>query len=93
MLQGLQRSLAKPAVKKLPVTAEMLAAIVEDAERSGSLADLRLATACVPSFPAFLRSDELVHIKAASTLKRISICLVKAYKRKGKVYRFRYNCM
>ena len=33
-------------------------------------------------------------------LKRIRICLVtaykrkgKAYKRKGKVYRFRYNCM
>ena len=34
LLQGLQRSLAKP-VKKLPVTTEMLAAIVEDMEGLG----------------------------------------------------------
>lgn len=65
VLQGLQRSLAKPVVKKLPVTVEMLAAIVEDAGRSGSLADVGLATACVLSYTAFLGFDELVHIKAA----------------------------
>ena len=65
VLQGLQRSLTKPVVKKLPVTAEMLVAIVEDTERSGSLADVWLATACVLSYTAFLGFDELVHIKAA----------------------------
>lgn len=63
VLQGLQRSLAKPVVKKLPVTAEMLAAMVEDMEGSGSLADLRLVTACIVSFAAFLRFDELVHVR------------------------------
>ena len=63
-VQGLQRKLAKPVVKKLPVTAAMLEAIVDDAERSGSLADLRLATACVIGYAAFLRFNELVHIKA-----------------------------
>ena len=45
--EGLQRVLAKPVVKKSPVTVEMLEALVEDAQRSGALADLRLATACL----------------------------------------------
>ena len=39
----------------------MLAAIVDDAE---SLADWRLAATCVISYAAFLRFDELVHIRA-----------------------------
>ena len=52
-LEGLQRSLAKPVTKKEPVSIEILGAIVEDAERSGSLSDLRLATACLLSFLAF----------------------------------------
>ena len=42
-LEGLKRLLAKPVVKKEPMTVKMLEAIVEDAERSGSLSDLRLA--------------------------------------------------
>ena len=63
-VQGLQRKIAKPVVKKLPVTMAMLEGIVDNAERSGSLADLRLATACVIGYAAFLRFIELVHIKA-----------------------------
>ena len=47
MLEGLQYSLAKPVVKKKPVTVEMLNTIVQDAERLGTLSDLRLATACL----------------------------------------------
>ena len=66
MLQSLQRNLAKPVTKKLPVTTEMLGAIVDDAKKSGSLADLRLATACVISYMAFLRFDELVHTHQGS---------------------------
>ena len=60
-VQGLQRKLAKPVVKKLPVTVAMLEAIVDDA---GSLANLRLATACVIGCAGVLRFNELVHIKA-----------------------------
>ena len=52
-LKGLQRSLAKPTVKKEPVTVDMLEAIVKDAGKSGSLIDLRLATACVLAFFGF----------------------------------------
>lgn len=63
-VQGLQRKLAKPVVKKLPVTVSMLEAIVDNAERSESLADLRLATACIIGYAAFLRFNELVHIRA-----------------------------
>ena len=62
-LEGLQRSLAKPVVKKEPITVEMLDAIVQDAERSGTLSDLRLATACLLGFAGFLRFDELIHLR------------------------------
>ena len=61
--EGLQRSLAKPTVKKAPVTAEMLGAIARNAELSQSLADLRLATACLLAFAAFLRFDELINLR------------------------------
>ena len=63
-LQGLQRQLAKPVQKKKLITVEILASIVEDAEQSGSLADLHLATACLISYAGFLRFDELIQIKA-----------------------------
>ena len=36
-LEGLQRSLAKPVVKKEPVTVDMVEAIVRYADKSGSL--------------------------------------------------------
>ena len=53
-LEGLQRSLAKPEVKKEPVTLVMLEAMVDDASKSGSLSDLHLVTACLLSFAGFL---------------------------------------
>ena len=64
-LSGLQRSLAKPVVKKEPMTIEMIKAVVKDAEQSGSLSDLRLATACVLAYAAFLRFSELVDLTPA----------------------------
>ena len=62
-LKGFQHSLTKPVTKKEPITVEMLDAIVQDAERSGSLSDLRLATACLLGFAAFLRFYELIHLR------------------------------
>ena len=62
-LEGLQRSLAKSVVKKEPVTVDMLEAIVCDADKSGSLADLRLATACLLGFAGFLRFGELISLR------------------------------
>ena len=62
-LEGLQRSLAKPTVKKEPVTVDMLKAIVKDADKSGPLTDLRLATACLLAFSGFLRFNELICLR------------------------------
>ena len=42
---------------------EMLNAIVQDAERSGTLSDLRLAMACLLGFAGFLWFDELIHLR------------------------------
>ena len=42
----------------------MLTAIVEDAECTGTLANLHLSAACLLSCAVFLRFDELVYIKA-----------------------------
>ena len=41
-LEGLQQSLAKPVVKKEPVSVRILEAIVQDPVESGSLSDLWL---------------------------------------------------
>ena len=65
MLAGLQCSLAKPVVKNEPMTIGMIGAVVRDAEQSGSLSDLRLATSCVLGYAAFLRFSELVDLTPA----------------------------
>ena len=62
-MEGLQRSLAKPVVKKEPITVETLEAIVQDAEKSGTLTDLHLATACLLGFSGFLRFSELINLR------------------------------
>ena len=48
---GLQRQLAKPKVKKEPVSVEMLTALVQSLD--GSLLDLRLVTMALLAFAAF----------------------------------------
>ena len=63
ILEGLQRSLAKPVIKKAPWIVEMLQRMVEGAKISGTLADLRLTTACLLSFAGFLRFSELVNVQ------------------------------
>ena len=62
-LQGLQCSLAKPVVKKEPITLEMLRAMVDDVDKSGSLSDLCLVTACLLSFAAFLQFNEMINLR------------------------------
>ena len=62
-LEGLQRSLAKPVVKKEPITVQTLEAIVKDADGSGTLSDLHLATACLLGFSGFLRFSELINLR------------------------------
>ena len=80
-LEGLQRELAKPIVKKEPVSVEMLEAMVKDAESSGTLSDLRLVTACLLSFAGFLRSSELVELRpcdCVATPQMLRVNIVKS---------------
>ena len=62
-LEGMQRILARPTVKKAPVTPMILEDMVKDARKSSSLSDLRLTTACLLAYAGFLRFNELVNIR------------------------------
>ena len=62
-LSGLQRKLAKPKIKKEPVTTAMLVALVESLGQSPTLSDVRLAAAALLSFAAFLRYDEIAKLQ------------------------------
>ena len=55
--------LAGPVIKKEPITPDMLSELVKDVNKNPSLSNVRLATACLLAFAAFLRFDELVHIR------------------------------
>ena len=51
---GLRRSLAKPAVKKEPITGGVLEHMVLACGANPSLADVRFLAACLLAFAAFL---------------------------------------
>ena len=62
-LDGLQRRLARPKVRKEPVTKDMISALVDSLGLTPSLTDLRLVAACLLAFSAFLRYDELAKLR------------------------------
>ena len=62
VLAGLQRQLAQPKAKKVPITMEMLVAIVQSS--NGLLTDLRLMALALLAFAAFLGYDELIRLHA-----------------------------
>ena len=77
-LEGLRRTLAKPVVKKEPITVEMLEVMVRDANSSGSLSDLRLITACLLGFSGFLRFNELINLRpcdCAISGEMLKVCI------------------
>ena len=62
--RGFAMILGKASGQEIPpLTVDMLAAIAEDARRSGALAELRLATACLLTFAGFLCFSELVTLR------------------------------
>ncbi len=62
-MDGLKRKLAKPKLKKEPVTTDMLAALVQGLSQSASLSDVRLVASSLLAFAAFLRFDELAKLR------------------------------
>ena len=60
VLEAAKRELAKPVVKKEPVTPEMISSIRNRfAVPNANLSDLHLAAICVTAYSAFLRYSEL----------------------------------
>ena len=62
-LEGFQHSLAKPVMKKVLITVEILDTIVQDAKRSGTHFNFRLATKCLVGFAGFLQLNEFIHLR------------------------------
>ena len=62
-LSGLQRKLAKPKIRKEPITTDMLATLVDSLGSAPTLADIRLAAMSLLAFSAFLRYDELAKLR------------------------------
>jgi len=82
-LGGLQRTLAKPVVKKEPLTSEMIQSIVQNADRSGSLSDMRLATACLLGYAGFFRFSELVNLRACDFVINQEMMTIRITKSKS----------
>ena len=62
-LEGMQWLLARPTVKKAPVTPAMLEGMVKNTKKSRSLSDLRLTISLFIGLCGFLRFNELVNIR------------------------------
>ena len=62
-LEGLRRTLAKPKVRKEPVTADMLKAMVEAAGPAPAMTEVRLLAVCLVAFSGFMRCNEVIRLK------------------------------
>ena len=63
VMEGLQRVLAKPKVKKEPVTPQMLQKMVMSLSATPTLTEVRLCAICLLAFSAFLRHEEITKIR------------------------------
>ena len=77
-LEGLRRLLARPVLKKNPVSVDILADLVEDSFKHPTLSNVHLTAACLLAFSGFLRSDELISlrpcdIKISSNMMTVTI--------------------
>ena len=61
--KGLQRKLAKPVVKKKPVSPSMLKSMAQSMGREPSLSEVRLLAIATLAFAGFLRYDELAKLR------------------------------
>ena len=80
--EGLQRQLAKPIKKKQHVNKEILMAMEGDVAVSPSLHNVRLFTACLMAFAGFLRSEELISLKAADVQIKVDMMIIRIAKSK-----------
>ena len=63
VVAGLKRALAKPKVRKAPVSIEMLKEMADDVHDPITLTESRLLSMCLLAFASFLRYDELSRLR------------------------------
>ena len=86
-LEGLKRTLARPKVRKEPITADMLKAMVEAAGSDPSLTEIRLLAVCLLAFAGFMRCDELVKLKCDEITFNSESMVVRVQSSKTDQYR------
>ena len=86
-LEGLRRILAKPKVRKEPVTADMLKAMVEAAGPAPSLTEVRLLAVCLVAFAGFMRCDELIKLKCEDITFNTESMVIRIVSSKTDQYR------
>ena len=87
VLDGLHRKIAKPKVRKEPVTRDMISALVKSFDKSSSLADVRLAAACLLVFSACLRYDEISKLRCCDITFNPQRMVVRLASSKADQYR------
>ena len=87
ILEGLRHILAKPKVRKEPVAAVMLRAMVEAAGAAPSLTEVRLLAVCLVAFPGFMRCDELIRFKGEDITFNAESMVIRIMSSKTNQYR------
>ena len=77
-LARLGRRLARPKVRKEPVTADMLRAMVDSVGQEPSLSNVRLLAVCLVAFAGFMRCDELLKLHCSDVAFGITITIVSS---------------
>ena len=86
-IRGVRRILAKPKVRKEPVTAKMLKAMVEAAGPDPHLTEVRLLAVCLVAYAGFMQCDELVKLKGSDVTFNAEGMVVKIKSSKTDQYR------
>ena len=69
VVAGAKRILAKPTTKKEPISAEILASLVQKfGQASASLTDIRTLTICLISYAGFFRFSEVTNLKESDVV-------------------------
>ena len=87
MVDGLKQIVAKPKVRKEPVTADMLKAMVEAAGPDPPLSEVRLLAVCLVAFSGFLHCNELVKLKCSDITFNTEGMLINVQSSKTDQYR------
>ena len=87
VLLGLKKLLAKPIVKKEPVTPEILKAIMEKYGSSDNLIDIRLCSMILLAYAGFFRFDELINIRRCDIQMFVSYINIFVCKSKMDIFR------